>query len=291
MQQDIKRYTALGWHLLPIQPGGKRPILKDWVKAASSDPGVVAEWCRQWPGMNVGVACGQSGFFVIDVDRKNGGMGTFEGVQRSRTPFTPTLTARTAGGGLHLLYGISDDFVPRNMKLDKLGLRGIETRGDGGQIVIAPSHIAESTNEETGEIIPGGRYQWENSFAIAAPPRWLVELMTAKPTATQIVATFKRRDYKLQRGEDRPFQHVENVANKLARMPKDSGRNNFLSASMFAMLVNLRGKIDPMHIARRMLEAGIASGLDRTEVEKTINSAFNGAASRGMTFGVKSPSS
>ena len=68
----------------------------------------------------------------------------------------------TPSGGLHFLYRISDEAVPGNTKLAQLpGEDGgclIETRGEGGYCIVAPSH---------GSVHPSGK-AW---VAIAGSPR------------------------------------------------------------------------------------------------------------------------
>lgn len=267
--------------MLPIQPEHKRPLLPDWVKMASCDLRVIDGWLFRWPKMNIGVACGKgSGFFTVDVDKKNGGMETLASVQRSAKRFPPTLTARTPSGGLHLLYRADADFSPGNIKLDPFGFGGIETRGEGGQILVAPSITVEEFDKHGKQKQWGGRYEWDNNLPIAEPPAWFVDLLTVKPTTSQ--RAIAARHFQEQRREEKPFQHVENVARKLAGMPT-GGRNNFLSRATFAMAVNLvsEGRVPLEHVAERMRHAALASGLDEDETDKTIKSAFKGAAGKG----------
>ncbi len=164
MRNHIENYTGRGWHLLPLRPNEKKPMLPDWVNACSADMAVVMGWLQRSPQMNLGAACGvKSGFFVVDVDKKADGLKTYGRVQTSPNRFPPTLMQRTAGGGLHLLYRTSEDFSPGNRKLDKLGLTGIEARGQGGQIVVAPS------------AVDGVPYAWDGSSKIVAARRAAIE--------------------------------------------------------------------------------------------------------------------
>ncbi|MFM9940573.1 MAG: bifunctional DNA primase/polymerase [Hyphomicrobiaceae bacterium] len=266
MREHIKRYTSSGWHLLPLRSNGKVPDLKDWVNLCSSSEDVVAGWLRRNPTMNLGVACGtKSGFFVIDVDKKHGGMETFAKAQASTERFPATLTQRTAGGGLHLLYAVDEDFCPGNLKLDKHGLKGIETRGQGGQIVIAPS------------VVDGNAYVWDNDLKVAAPPRWLLDRLTRKPTISErAMAMRPRPTHQFEGGAHR---RLEGAARKLAGMGKDSGRNNMLNQLTYLMAsLTKEGKLNADHIRQRMYEAARESGLGHDESTKTIESAFRASA-------------
>ena len=67
-------YAARGWRVLPVHEGEKRPALSDWPSLASADAHQVADWWLQFPHRNIGLATGsRSGFFVLDIDPKNGG--------------------------------------------------------------------------------------------------------------------------------------------------------------------------------------------------------------------------
>lgn len=122
---------------------GKHPRLNDWVQHATADLDAVQAWQDDYPTGNVGVATGKpSGFVVLDVDPDKGG---FESLAELGTlPFTPT--QRTGSGGLHLLFALPEGVDVRN-SAGKLG-PGLDVRGTGGQIVVAPSVSAR------------GEYRW-----------------------------------------------------------------------------------------------------------------------------------
>ena len=67
-----------GWHVFPCAPGAKRPALREnWQDLATTDrrhPQLVAR--RPY---NVGIACGQSGLVVIDLDVAREGSGGPDG--------------------------------------------------------------------------------------------------------------------------------------------------------------------------------------------------------------------
>ncbi|MBX7116387.1 MAG: bifunctional DNA primase/polymerase [Myxococcaceae bacterium] len=159
-------YAQNGWAVLPDEPNGKRPILANWPEAATSDLEVVQQWVEKYPTANIGIATGaKSGFFVLDVDVKNGGPATLAKLP----PLPRTVEARTASGGSHYLFALPD-FPVRN-SAGKLG-PGLDIRGEGGQIVVAPSRT------------PVGEYRWVNApwdVDIAPAPEWLLELLRPKP--------------------------------------------------------------------------------------------------------------
>ena len=57
-----------GWHVFPCAPGSKRPALREnWQDLATTDHGRIRAWWARRP-YNIGIACGQSGLVVIDLD-------------------------------------------------------------------------------------------------------------------------------------------------------------------------------------------------------------------------------
>lgn len=163
-------YVAAGWAVVPNAPREKKPILTGWQKAPLRDAGQVREWWTRNPTANVGIATGEpSGFFVVDIDVSDGKAGreSLAGLEREYGPLPATRRARTGSGGEHLLFSMPAGIDLRNTE-STLG-SSIDTRATGGQIVAAPS------------IHPsGGVYEWLNDAPIAAPPSWLVDLLTAK---------------------------------------------------------------------------------------------------------------
>jgi hypothetical protein len=167
----------LGWRVLPIEPGGKRPLLADWPKLATNDPETIAGWLEEHAGANLGVATGvPSGFFALDVDPRNGGDDALDSLTAEHGDLPPTPQAATPSGGTHYLFALPD--FPVSNSAGKLG-PGLDVRGDGGQIVVAPSTTAV------------GAYRWVVppwDVAPAAAPTWLLERLRTRasvPAASQ----------------------------------------------------------------------------------------------------------
>lgn len=163
-------YAKLGWRVLPVEPGGKRPILKDWPTAASNDAATVAAWVAENPTANIGVATGDT-FFVLDVDPDNGGVESLAALEVEHGPLPVTVCQRTGSGGVHYLFQLAE--FPITNSAGKLGA-GLDVRGQGGQIVAPPSVSAK------------GAYKWINApfvfkgkpaTEIAEAPEWLLSLL------------------------------------------------------------------------------------------------------------------
>ncbi len=180
----------LGWRVVPLhsaengrcscpagencKSGGKHPWLSDWAKEASDDPAIVEGWFTQRPRSNLGVATGEaSGFFVLDVDTDHDGNLTLAELEEEHGELPLTVQAETGSGGSHYLFALPDFEVTNSA--GKVG-KGLDIRGTGGQIVVAPSKSLK------------GPYRWVHSpfdTEIADAPEWLLELIeTEAPAAT-----------------------------------------------------------------------------------------------------------
>lgn len=164
-----------GWRVLPLAVKGKTPILKEWQKRASADAQQVREWWGKWAAANVGIATG-NGLLVLDVDVGEGkaGEASLAALEAEHGALPPTLTAVTGSGGYHLFFSYEGKL---GNSAGKLGA-GLDTRGDGGYVVAAPS------------VHPNGkRYCWiDGSVAVAPAPVWLVGLLVDKPSETNTIA-------------------------------------------------------------------------------------------------------
>ncbi|HYO52162.1 bifunctional DNA primase/polymerase, partial [Archangium sp.] len=153
----------------PCQNKGKHPRQYDWVNLASSDPDALAEWRARYPGANVGIATGfASGFFVLDVDPKNGGDATLARLLSEHGPLPVTAQQATPSGGAHYLFRMPAHPVS-NAKVGE----GLDIRGDGGQIVAAPSRTT-------------AQYRWVRApwdTPVAEAPAWLLALLGKGPAS------------------------------------------------------------------------------------------------------------
>jgi hypothetical protein len=100
---------------------------------ASSNPKIVRELWRCWPGPLIGTPTGTiNGFDVLDIDPRHGG-DAWHTKHMTRLPATRIHTTRS--GGLHLIFRHHDGV--RN-SAGKIG-RGVDVRGEGGFVVWWPA--------------------------------------------------------------------------------------------------------------------------------------------------------
>lgn len=178
--EAARDYAARGWRVIPIVAGQKRPTLSNWQNVATVDPDKIANWWGHGDRYGVGIVTGEeSGIFVLDVDVADGkpGMETLELLIDEHDSDWPNRTpmAITGSGGVHWFFRWPDGgHVATNAS--RLG-PGLDIRGNGGQVVAAPT------------IHPNGTpYRWAEDCSpdeveVADAPAWLLELLTpAEPT-------------------------------------------------------------------------------------------------------------
>ncbi|GGF24258.1 DNA primase [Halobacillus andaensis] len=143
---------------------GKHPRVKSGVKEATTDEGVIKNWFTKWPNSNIGAATGEkSGFIAVDIDPRHGGEASLDEWISEYGHFK-TVEAITGSKGKHILFNYPGQLGNRaNVK------PGIDIRGDGGYIVLAPSNH-----------ISGNQYEWELSsrpgeVRLSDMPEWLLK--------------------------------------------------------------------------------------------------------------------
>jgi hypothetical protein len=160
------QYAGRGWQVFPCNPKNKQPLTKHGFKDATTDPATIQRWWRQNPNAIIGVPTGAaSGIFAVDLDRKQPlpGMEMKDGVASwnawiAEFGNVETLSAETPGGGQHRIFKWQEGFS--NIPLDKLA-PGIEIKGEGGYIIVAPSRIPRYGSEN---------YRWLNGAPVADKP-------------------------------------------------------------------------------------------------------------------------
>jgi len=148
----------------PCPSAAKHPWLTDWVNGASDELNTILEWWKARPAANVGVACGQSGVVVIDVDPRHGGEDTIEAWVREHGPLPEGPRVVTGGGGMHFYFQ-----HPGGRIQSRPVAPGIDCKADGGQVVAPPSVHAS-----------GMPYRWVDGFGPERPkpalPDWLLAI-------------------------------------------------------------------------------------------------------------------
>ena len=182
MIEHAIRYAEMGWAVLPLHSiqknqctcnkkhcysPGKHPITYNGLKSATTDKDTIKTWFKQWKNANLGIATGTiSGISVLDIDPRHGGEDSLDELSIKYGKLPQTVEAITQSKGRHIIFQHEEGF---RTTAGKLG-RGIDTRGDGGYIVAAPSRGVQ------------GEYEWEassepDSHPIAKIPSYVIQLL------------------------------------------------------------------------------------------------------------------
>ena len=124
---------------------GKHPLYTGWYKNSTSDVEQIRKWWTKTPNANIGSSTGEkSGWLVLDVD--DGGDETLSALEATHGKLPDTVTAVTGRGGRHYIFKYPKGrSIPNKTKF----VPGLDTRSNGGLIVVSPSvHIS------------GNRYEW-----------------------------------------------------------------------------------------------------------------------------------
>ena len=163
-------YAARGWRVLPVGID-KKPLNPNGSTGATTDAIQITRWWTDKPNANIGVATGQESFFVVDIDIKdavNGQQSLMEHFgERWHFDTDKNLYALTPSGGIHFLFQYPKGIEVKNSQGI---LEGIDIRGDGGYIVVAPS--ARKIDDKWL------KYRWNDlNLPIAEAPEWVIELL------------------------------------------------------------------------------------------------------------------
>lgn len=156
--------------------GGKHPVPKKWTENATCDPDTITTLWRARPRANLLLKTGRdSGVFAIDVDPDNGGDVGLAALLYKRSPLPTTFTTHTGSGGTHYLFTYPADFDISNSTkaLREMGIAGVDVRGEGGCLVLAPS------------VSGKGPYTCDQA-PVADAPAWLLDILRPKVRATTI---------------------------------------------------------------------------------------------------------
>ncbi|QRY51808.1 bifunctional DNA primase/polymerase [Mycolicibacterium septicum] len=123
--------TVAHWAVFPVVPGDKRPMTKNGLKDATTDPEQVQAWWQRWPEANIGGVTGRQ-FSVLDIDGPQG----FESLRQLDPGIFPEIhgKANTPRGQHWYMKSTGDG--------NRAGIRpGLDFRGIGGYVLLPVSRI------------------------------------------------------------------------------------------------------------------------------------------------------
>ncbi|MGM7699439.1 bifunctional DNA primase/polymerase [Microbacterium sp. A84] len=153
------RLARAGWRVIPIN--GKKPFLRGWVEAATTDPDTIKGWWTE-QNYNVGAVIPDN-HVVIDIDPHNGGsLRALEQLAGVTMPPTLSILSGRGDGSVHLHYLRP---FPKTTKVRMPP--GIDVLASGHQVVMPPS-----VHPDTGK-----RYRWGDDLPVARLPIEVISLI------------------------------------------------------------------------------------------------------------------
>lgn len=149
--------AARGFHVFPLRPGTKLPLISKFYELATTDRAIIRAWWARWPEANPGISTTRYGheglaLVAIDVDVKGDrdGREAFAALQVIGG-LPDTYTQRTPTGGFHYVYTCP---FPLRQTVNELG-HGIDTRSFHGYIVGVGARVAAGVYEVVTDVAPG----------------------------------------------------------------------------------------------------------------------------------------
>ncbi len=247
LAKAAKGYGELEIPIFPLKPGTKFPYKgMDWREKASSDTDRIVRHWHDHPDSNIAIPTGVI-FSALDVDVKNGAPGwqSLHRLNRGGLLKGAFAQASTPSGGAHLLFTCNGE---GNHAAGKQG-HGLDFRGLGGYIVVAPSVI-------TGV----GQYQWTEfaSERFGTPFSWDEAMRTLTPVTKTVE----------QPTVNKASKNAQGLIKAVAKA-QEGNRNAVL---YWAVKRCLESGIEP----EVLTPAAMSIGLDAREISRTLESAMKG---------------
>lgn len=162
------RYHDLGYHVIPIEPGGKRPLVS-WKAIQTKQPTVkqIHTWWTRTPTANVGIVITRG--MVVDLD---GGLDAETLLVGAGITLPAEAPMSQTASGFHIFLGA------KTRQPDRIGLlRGEAPREDGSVTPKGKARTPQVDVRGLGVIIlppsvhpSGARYEWLTPLVHPLPP-------------------------------------------------------------------------------------------------------------------------
>jgi hypothetical protein len=167
-------YARQGFPVFPLVPNGKTPLTAHGHLDASMSGADITEWWSQWPDANIGIACGEQSFDVLDVDTKRKVDGRHVPDSRAMDYLSEVVkagwlrgawrTVTTPSGGLHFYFrGTSGQRPGKTCNGPDGTPWPFDFRTTGGYVAVPPSAVngaAYKIHEDIG-LIRARVFDWQ----------------------------------------------------------------------------------------------------------------------------------
>ena len=250
--EDTLTLARMGFAVIPLGAGTKKPLFKHWQDRATTDPTIITEWWQQYPGANIGHVLPR-GRGVIDVDPRNNGLVGWRNLcaRHGALPQTWTVWSGRQDDGFHRYFRTPPNItIPYATDIEQ----GVQILGEGHYVVLPPS-----IHPDTGEA-----YTWDTdespcNFLLEAPaPDWLIDL-TLTMSTRHPKRTTARREEKTKTGASGEANKVPPAGPQpgtLSACAQPSSSSPSPGASVVALACN------PDHLPALLDACGLSPDLD-----------------------------
>ena len=264
-------YARLGYPVLPLQPGEKRPhsrLAPNGLKNATPDPEVLRRWWQAVPTAGVGILPPEQ-VLVLDFDAP-------EVWEQLRAEYPELATAprqRSPRGGVHVFLKLPKSLIG-SLTTTARKMPGLDLRGLG------KAYLAAAPTE-----LPNGGYSWEVPLLPPAelplPPEGLLKRLLPEPPPPP--PEYQPASFRGVKG-DKLTRRLEGLlrwaCERVASTPEGQRHNTLLSyARLIGGYVHLG--LDPEQVTSALAEAAMQAGLPHSEAEAT--------ARDGLRYGLDAP--
>ncbi|MGE0145653.1 MAG: bifunctional DNA primase/polymerase [Planctomycetota bacterium] len=168
----------------------KTPHTAHGFRDATTDQRQIEEWWARWPDAQIGVATGEAGLLVVDLDldepRQRDGLRAFAQLVDEHGLDDCGLVASTPRGGEHRFFAMPQPPIRSGTDvLRGIGttVRGIDVRAEGGYVVL-PSAASPGRAWTTGDPFETWEDDGEQRGHLGAAPEWLLALLRERSSPT-----------------------------------------------------------------------------------------------------------
>ena len=274
MQNLALMYASHGVKIFPCrektdaQGKVKGPLVHGGFKSATNDLATIIEWWTYQPNALVGMPCRMNDLIVIDPDRHGGhdGVKAFALLARANGfNMQGFLCVTTPNSGLHLYFQ-----KPPNLDktIGKIG-PSIDVK-DNGYIIAAGSILGDGRSYELQNWSLDSLADWITEKQLPPLPDWLVDAVSKPAYAPQ---PYSKGD--IAACPENVLTRLKALVRKVALAPEGDRNKILFWATCRAGEMIRDGLVHHDTAFELFVEAGLYCGLDRREVERSVQSGLN----------------
>lgn len=245
-------YARLGYRVLPLHPGEKRPhggLVPHGFKEASREEGVIRAWWGREPRAGVGLLAPEN-VLVLDFDLPE----AWEALRREHPELLQAPRQRTPKGGVHLFLRLPPG-LEGALSASVRRLEGVDLRGMGRAYVAAwPTRL------------PNGVYVWERPLvepeALPLVPSGLLQRLLPPPPPPP-------REVGLGASPRRLRAILEAFADRVAAAPIGQRHLTLIAYARAAGGLLPHG-LDPREAEELLVAAAMQAGLPEREAREAV---------------------